>query len=206
MFELPELPYPEDALSPYISSRTMALHHGKHHKTYIDTLNSLLEQGDIAGETLEDIILQTVNEQSQKPVFNNAAQCWNHTFFWNSMIPGGGGDPFGKIATLISADFGNPAAFRKQFCQQAVAHFGSGWIWLVLVDGVLDIVTTKDADLPLAHRQTALLVCDLWEHAYYLDYQNVRADYVEAFLAHLLNWEFAESNLAATGVIMPIVA
>jgi Fe-Mn family superoxide dismutase len=206
MFELPDLPYSEDALSPYISSRTMALHHGKHHKSYIDTLNSLLEQGDMTGESLEDIIGQTAREPSQSAVFNNAAQSWSHAFFWKSMIPGGGGNPIGKIATLISEDFGNATAFRELFCKQAAAHFGSGWIWLVVVDGVLEIVTTHDADLPLAHRQTALLICDLWEHAYYLDYQNVRADYVEAFLAHLVNWEFAEANLAVAGEFTSIIA
>ena len=206
MIELPELPYPEDALKPYISPDTMALHHGKHHKAYVDTLNTLLEEGEITDLSLDGIIGLTAGKPSQKAVFNNAAQCWNHAFFWKCMTPGGGGDPVGKIATLVREEFGNAAAFREQFCKDAVAHFGSGWIWLVVVDGVLDIITTADADLPLAHRQTALLVCDLWEHAYYLDNHNARADYVQGFLDHLVNWEFAEANLAAVSEILPIIA
>jgi superoxide dismutase, Fe-Mn family len=197
MFSLPKLPYAEDALAPHISAKTLALHHGKHHKTYIDTLNKLLE-GDPLGEaTLLEVIQESHGFAARHTIFNNAAQSWNHDFFWKSMKPGGGGPPTGDLKILIEKDIGDAKKFGDAFSKAAAKHFGSGWVWLVVTDGVVGIVTTHDADLPPIHGRTALLCCDLWEHAYYLDYQNRRADFVTAFLGHLANWDFANANLEA---------
>ena len=197
MFTLPSLPYALDGLSPFISAETLALHHGKHHNAYIEKLNGLLPQHDAAVSSLEDVIFLSHADQEKQSVFNNAAQCWNHGFLWSSMAPGGGGVPSGAIADLIRSRFGDFETFRDAFAKEAVGHFGSGWIWLVLENGKLEIMTTHDADLPLVHGHTALLTCDLWEHAYYVDYQNRRPDYVQAFLDHLVNWDFANANLMA---------
>lgn len=197
MFTLPKLPFAEDALDPHISAETLALHHGKHHKTYVDTLNKLLV-GDVLAElTLEDVIHETHNSAARQTIFNNAAQSWNHDFFWKSMKPDGGGPPTGDLRVLIEHDIGDAEAFDKAFTEAAAKHFGSGWIWLEATDGVVGIITTHDADLPLIQGRTALVCCDLWEHAYYLDYQNRRADFVAAFLEHLVNWDFANANLTA---------
>lgn len=197
MLTLAKLPYPEDALAPHISVETLALHHGKHHRAYIDALNALLEGDALADLPLEEIIKESCGLAARQTILNNAAQVWNHDFFWQSMKPGGGGAPSGKLEACIGRDIGGPLAFRTAFEEAAAAHFGSGWIWLVLTDGVLEIVTTHDADLPLVHGGTALLCCDLWEHAYYLDYQNRRPEFVRVFLDHLLNWDFANANFAA---------
>ena len=196
MFALPELPYAEDALAPHISAQTLALHHGKHHKSYVDTLNALLDSGSMAVLSLEDVIQQSHGDAAQQKIFNNAAQSWNHDFFWNSMDPKGGGAPTGNVKALVERDIGNAQAFAKAFGEAGAGHFGSGWIWLILNVGKVEIMTTHDADLPMVHGHTALLTCDLWEHAYYLDYQNRRPEYIEAFLDNLVNWDFANANLA----------
>lgn len=196
MFTLPPLPYPQDALAPHISAITLALHHGKHHKGYVDTLNKLLDESTLAELPLADIVRQSHGDPARLPLFNNAAQSWNHDFFWKSMTQGGGGAPTGALLAKIEQSFDSTKAFTAEFARIAAAHFGSGWIWLVRTGERLAIVTTHDADLPLLHGQVALLCCDLWEHAYYLDFQNRRAEFVTAFLDHLANWDFANANLA----------
>ncbi len=197
MFVVADLPYACDALAPHISAETLKLHHGKHHKSYVDKLNELTAETPMADRELEAVIEATYRDPPKQKVFNNAAQCWNHDFLWHSMTPRGGGPATGEIKRLIDAAFGNEEAFRKAFTEAALAHFGSGWAWLVVDDNKLAVMTTHDADLPLVHGQTALLTCDLWEHAYYVDYQNRRPDYVKAYLEHLINWDFANANLAA---------
>lgn len=195
MFTLPELPYAEDALAPHISAETMKFHYGKHHKGYVETLNTLLADDVLKNASLPEVIRETYDIPARKKVFNNAAQCWNHAFFWQSMRPGGGGLPTGDLKVLIEHDIGDDDAFAKVFTDAAIAHFGSGWIWLVVSDGVVGIITTHDADLPIVHGRAPLICCDLWEHAYYLDYQNRRADFVKTFLNHLVNWDFANANM-----------
>jgi superoxide dismutase, Fe-Mn family len=190
-FELPPLPYAKDALQPHMSAETLDFHHGKHHKAYADKLKSLLEGKPEANRGLEEIILAA----PEGPVFNNAAQVWNHTFFWHSMKPQGGGAPSGELAQAINRDFGSFDAFKEQFVAAAVNRFGSGWAWLVGEGGKLKIVSTANADLPMKHGQKALLTCDVWEHAYYIDYRNARQKFVEVFLANLANWDFAAQNL-----------
>jgi superoxide dismutase, Fe-Mn family len=191
-FELPPLPYPKDALAPHMSEQTLDFHHGKHHATYVTNLNGLIEGTDNANKPLEEIILGA----DAGPLFNNAAQVWNHSFFWNCLSPDGGGDPNGDVQAALEASFGSVDAFKQTFTDKAKTLFGSGWTWLVKkADGGLDIVQTKDADLPLKHGQTALLTLDVWEHAYYLDYQNRRPDHIKAWLDKLVNWSFAEKNL-----------
>lgn len=194
-FTLPPLPYAQDALEPYISARTMSFHYGKHHQGYVNNLNKLTAGTKLAGLPLDKIIRQTVDNPDQAGIFNNAAQVWNHTFFWNSMKPNGGGVPKGKLAEHINDAFGSFEAFKAAFTEAGLTQFGSGWAWLVQEGDTLKIVKTANADTPLAHGQTPLLTCDVWEHAYYLDYQNGRKAFVEAFLDHLANWEFAEAQL-----------
>jgi superoxide dismutase, Fe-Mn family len=194
-FALPALPYPQDALEPYISAKTMGFHYGKHHQTYVDNLNKLVAGTPLATQSLENIIQGMAGVADKIPVFNNAAQVWNHTFFWKSMKPGGGGQPTGPLLKQIKKSFGSFEEFGSAFVAAAVGQFGSGWVWLVQDGDKLAIVKTSNADTPLAQGQTALLTCDVWEHAYYLDYQNRRKDFVEAFLAHLANWDFAASQL-----------
>jgi superoxide dismutase, Fe-Mn family len=198
MFTLPSLPYEQNALAPHMSEKTLNFHYGKHHATYVDTLNALVKSGPMSEMTLEELILETQGQEDDetRKIFNNAAQCWNHEFFWNSMTPDGGGQAFGEIKRLIELEFGSEDAFKDAFRTAAKEHFGSGWCWLVLSNAQLDIITTHDAELPLTQGATALLTCDLWEHAYYLDYQNARMDFVDAYLVHLINWEFANENLA----------
>jgi superoxide dismutase, Fe-Mn family len=202
MFTLPKLPYAQDALEPYISAETLALHHGKHHKGYVDTLNKLLVDDALVDLPLAEIICESHEVAARRTIFNNAAQSWNHDFFWRSMKPDGGGLPRGDLKVLIERDIGDRKAFNMAFSKAAAKHFGSGWVWLVATDGVVGIVTTHDADLPPVHGCTPLLCCDLWEHAYYLDYQNRRADFVAVFLGHLANWEFANANMAAAALQM----
>ncbi len=204
MFTLPKLPYAQDALAPHISGETMKLHHGKHHKSYVDKLNELLVGDPLADLPLEDVILHTHGNQDKQTIFNNAAQIWNHDFFWTSMSPDGGGAPTGPIKQLIDDKFGDAKAFGKAFSEAAVAHFGSGWIWIVLDGEALKIVTTHDADLPLVHGWAALATCDLWEHAYYLDYQNRRPEFVQTFLDQLINWDFVNENMAKAKVSEPV--
>ena len=189
-FELPPLPYGEDALAPHVSAQTLQFHHGKHHATYVTNLNGFVENdASLQGKSLEEIILS-----SDGGVFNNAAQVWNHTFFWNSMRPGGGGAPSGALAAAIDAAFGSLDGFRTAFADAAKTQFGSGWAWLVAGDNGLEVMKTANADLPMKHGKTALLTIDVWEHAYYLDYQNRRPDFITAFLDHLVNWDFAAQN------------
>ncbi|AWF80392.1 superoxide dismutase [Fe] [Microbulbifer sp. EKSA008] len=191
-FELPELPYAKNALAPHISEETLEYHYGKHHKTYVDKLNGLLEGTADADKSLEDVI-----KSSSGGVFNNAAQVWNHTFYWNCLSPNGGGEATGAIAEAINAAFGSFDQFKEAFTTSAVNNFGSGWTWLVKnADGSVAIVNTSNAATPLTEEGvTPLLTCDVWEHAYYIDYRNLRPKYMEAFWA-LVNWEFVNQNFA----------
>jgi len=196
-FELPPLPYAKNALAPVMSEQTLEFHYGKHHKTYVDTLNKLVAGSPLEKASLEQIIEETAEDGSKKPIFNNAAQVWNHTFFWNSMKPKGGGAPSGDVAGMIDKAFGSLDAFKTKFKEAGTTQFGSGWAWLVLDKGKLDIVKTGNAVNPLIAGQKPLLTCDVWEHAYYLDYQNRRADMVQAFLDNLVNWDFVNANVVA---------
>jgi len=189
-FTLPPLPWSKDALAPHISAETIDFHHGKHHQAYVTNLNKALEGKPEAGQSLEQIILS-----SEGGVFNNAAQIWNHTFYWNSMKPQGGGLPTGRLLELVNRDFGSTDNLLQQLGEAAKTQFGSGWAWLVEDGGKLKVTKTANADLPMKHNQKALLTCDVWEHAYYIDYRNARPNYVEAFLKNLVNWEFAAKNL-----------
>ncbi|HRZ11273.1 MAG TPA: superoxide dismutase [Kiritimatiellia bacterium] len=194
-FSLPPLPWPDNALEPHISARTIGFHYGKHHQTYVDNLNKLVAGTPLAALALEDIVKQTAGQADKAGVFNNAAQVWNHTFFWNSMKPNGGGRPAGKLAKAIDESFGSFDAFKTAFTDAALTQFGSGWAWLIAEGGKLKVVKTPNADTPLARGQKALLTCDVWEHAYYLNYQNRRKDFVAVFLDKLANWEFAVKQL-----------
>jgi len=191
-FELPALPYAKDALAPTISEETIDYHYGKHHNTYVVNLNNLVKDTEMADMSLEDII-----KKSSGGVFNNAAQVWNHTFYWNCLSPNGGGEPSGELADAINEAFGSFAEFKEKFTQSAVTNFGSGWTWLVKnADGKLEIMNTSNAGCPLTENVTALLTVDVWEHAYYIDYRNARPKYMEAFW-NLVNWDFAAKNLAS---------
>jgi Fe-Mn family superoxide dismutase len=192
---LPDLPYKNDALEPHISSKTLTFHHGKHHNTYVANLNKLVEGTELNGDTLGDIIQKTLNNEKKTGIFNNAAQVWNHTFYWQSMKPNGGGLPMGDIADKINADFGGYDNFVEQMKNAGLTQFGSGWAWLILKNNKLEVMKTSNADTPIAHGLKALLTVDVWEHAYYLDYQNGRGSYLDAFLNNLVNWEFVNSNL-----------
>jgi Fe-Mn family superoxide dismutase len=195
-FTLPPLPWPDDALSPHISPNTVGFHYGKHHQGYVNNLNKLVTGTSMADQPLENIIQATAGKADQTAIFNNAAQIWNHTFYWNSLKPKGGGKPTGALMEHIEKDFNNFDVFKAEFAKAAASQFGSGWAWLVKDGDKLTIVKTGNADTPIAHGQKPLLTIDVWEHAYYLDYQNRRADYVAAIMDHLINWEFAEQNLA----------
>jgi superoxide dismutase, Fe-Mn family len=195
-FELPPLPYPKNALEPYTSAQTLDFHHGKHHQAYVTNLNNLVKDTPLASQSLEALIKASYKDESKAGIFNNAAQVWNHSFFWNCMKPGGGGAPAGGVASAIDRDLGGVAKFRDDFKAAAAGQFGSGWAWLVVDGGKLKIARTPNAVTPLAEGQTALLTCDVWEHAYYLDFQNRRPDFVQAFLDHLVNWDFVAQNLA----------
>jgi Fe-Mn family superoxide dismutase len=195
-FTLPPLPYADNALAPVITAQTIGFHYGKHHKTYVDNLNKLVPGTDLDGRSLEDIVRATAGVADRAGVFNNAAQVWNHTFYWKSLRPNGGGTPTGPIADRINAAFGGFDTFKKEFANAAVTQFGSGWAWLVADAGALKIVKTGNAEVPFTKGQKPLLTIDVWEHAYYLDYQNRRADYVAAVIDKLINWEFASENLA----------
>ena len=189
-FTLPELPYSLDALEPHISKETLEYHYGKHHQTYVTNLNKLVEGTDNEHKSLEDIILS-----SEGGLFNNAAQVWNHTFYWHCLNPNGGGEPTGQLADKINQAFGSFSEFKQQFTQAAITTFGSGWAWLVQNEqGELAIMSTSNASLPMTSGQKALLTCDVWEHAYYIDYRNARPQYMDAFW-QLVNWEFVTSQL-----------
>lgn len=199
-FKLPPLPYTPNALEPHISRRTLEFHHGKHHDAYVKKLNELVDGTPFATMTLEEIVRKSAGRPEARAVFNNAAQAWNHAFFWNSMRAGGGGEPGGELANRVRDAFGSYRDFRQKFVDAAVSHFGSGWAWLVLEADKLAIVSTHDAENPLISDRLALLTCDLWEHAYYLDYQNQRKAFVEAFLDHLVNWEHVAAQLGEAQV------
>jgi len=190
-FSLPPLPYDKSALAPHLSTETLEYHYGKHHQTYVTTLNKLLEGKPEASKSLEEVILS-----SEGPLFNNAAQVWNHTFYWSCMKPGGGGAPTGDLAAAITRDFGSFEKFSEAFTTAGATQFGSGWAWLVLgKDKKLAVTKTPNADLPMKHGEKALLTMDVWEHAYYIDYRNARPKYMETFLKSLVNWDFALENL-----------
>ena len=189
-FELPALPYALDALAPHISQETLEFHYGKHHQTYVTNLNNLTAGTDHEGATLDD-----VNMAADGGLFNNAAQVWNHTFYWNSMKPGGGGAPSGEVADRVNAAFGSYDGFATKFAEAATTQFGSGWAWLVDAGSGLEIMKTGNADLPMKHGAKALLTIDVWEHAYYIDFRNARPNYIKTYLEHLLNWDFVAANL-----------
>ena len=195
---LPELPYAKNALEPHLSVETLEFHHDKHHQTYVTNLNNLIKGTDLEGKSLEEIIKISAGDASKAGIFNNSAQVWNHTFYWNSIKPNGGGKPTGPIAEKIDAAFGSYEKFAEAFTAAATTQFGSGWAWLVAdkVNGDLSIVKTGNADTPLAHGQVALLTIDVWEHAYYIDFRNARPKYISTFLEHLVNWDYANAKLA----------
>jgi len=195
-FDLPYLPYSKDELEPHLSTRTLEFHHGKHHQAYVTNLNNLIKDTPFADKTLEAIIQETANDESNTAIFNNAAQVWNHTFFWNSMKPAGGGQPPEAVEKTLTSAFGSVDGFKEQFKKAGVGQFGSGWVWLVEDAGELKIIKTANAMTPLAMGMKALLTCDVWEHAYYLDYQNRRPDFIQVFLDNLVNWEFVAANLS----------
>ncbi|RJP51007.1 MAG: superoxide dismutase [Anaerolineaceae bacterium] len=190
------LPYAENALEPVITAKTMSFHFGKHHKGYVDNLNKLIAGTEYADLTLEKIITSTAGKPEKTAIFNNAAQTWNHTFYWNSLTPRGGGEPPAALKQKIEASFGSVDACKKELASTALSQFGSGWAWLVLASGVLKVVKTANADIPMTMGFTPILTIDVWEHAYYLDYQNRRADYANAVLDKLINWEFALQNVS----------
>lgn len=192
---LPPLPYAENALEPFISAKTLGFHYGKHHKGYVDNLNKLIENSEFAHLALEKIIVGTAEKADKAAIFNNAAQSWNHAFYWQCLKPNGGGEPSAAFKQRLEASFGSMADFRKELTASAVTLFGSGWAWLVLDGEKLKILKTSNAATPLEKGMKPLLVIDVWEHAYYLDYQNRRSEYVAAVLDKLINWSFAEKNL-----------
>ncbi len=198
-FTLPELPYAKTALAPHISEETLNYHHGKHHAAYVNNLNGMIEGTDMSSQSLVEIIRATYGNANLAGIFNNAAQVWNHTFYWHCMGPNGGGEATGAIADKIDADFGSYEAFLDAFKKAGATQFGSGWAWLVLnkTSGKLEITKTPNAETPLTDTNLVpLLTCDVWEHAYYLDYQNKRPDYISIFMDHLVNWEYVNENLA----------
>lgn len=194
--ELPKLPYDRNALAPHMSENTMNYHYGKHHQAYVTNLNKLIAGTDLEGKTLEEVIKAVAGDSSKAGIYNNSAQVWNHTFFWNSMKPNGGGKPTGDLLTKIEADFGSFDKFATEFKAAGATQFGSGWAWLVLDGGKLKITKTANAITPLGTGVTPLLTMDVWEHAYYLDYQNSRPGYMDVFLNNLVNWDFVAKNLA----------
>lgn len=189
-FELPPLPYAMDALAPHISQETLEYHYGKHHQAYVTNLNKAVEGTALANASLDEVIMK-----SEGPTFNNAAQVWNHTFYWSSMKPGGGGKPSGDLADRIDAAFGSFDDFKTKFSEAAATQFGSGWAWLVDDGSKLDVIKTANADLPMKHGAKALVTIDVWEHAYYIDYRNARPKYIETWLDNLVNWDFVATNL-----------
>lgn len=193
--KLPELQYSKNALEPHISEKTLEFHYGKHHNAYVTKTNNFIEGTELENEDLETIIKKSANDDSKTAIFNNAAQVWNHSFYWKCMKPNGGGRPNGKIAKMIDEEFGTFENFAEEFKKAGAGQFGSGWAWLVLKNGKLEIMKTLNADTPMVHGAKALLTVDVWEHAYYLDYQNRRPDYLKVFLDNLVNWDFVNENL-----------
>lgn len=195
---LPDLPYAHDALAPHISQETLEYHHDKHHNAYVTNLNNLIKGTDLEGKELDDIIKATAGDASKAGIFNNAAQVWNHTFYWNCMTPNGGGKATGALAAKIDEAFGSYDKFAEEFAQAATTQFGSGWAWLIAdeVNGKLSIMKTSNGDNPMAHGKVAVLTIDVWEHAYYIDFRNARPKYISTFIDHLINWEYANAKLA----------
>lgn len=196
-YEQPALPYDKTALEPHISKSTLEFHYGKHHAAYVTNYNKAVEGTELDSKPIEEVIKAIAGDASKAGIFNNAAQAWNHTFYWNSIKPNGGGTPTGALADKINADFGSLENFVAEFKQAGATQFGSGWAWLVLDNGTLKVTKTSNADNPLTVGQVPLLTMDVWEHAYYLDYQNKRPDYIDTFITKLVNWDFAAANLAA---------
>ncbi len=191
-FELPPLPYAKDALAPHMSAETLEFHHDKHHQAYVTNLNKLVEGTEFENAELTDVIMK-----SEGGLFNNAGQTWNHTFFWNSMSPNGGGAPTGEVADAINSAFGSLDDFKAKFAEAATTQFGSGWAWLVDSGSGLEVMKTSNADLPMKHGAKALLTLDVWEHAYYIDFRNARPNYISTWLDNLVNWDFVAQNMAA---------
>jgi Fe-Mn family superoxide dismutase len=197
-FELPPLPYDQDALeSSGMSARTLEFHYGKHHAAYVNTLNNLVKDTELADKSLEEIIKATYKASDKAAVFNNAAQVWNHTFYWNGIKPNGGGNPSGELEQKINASFGSLDKFKEEFKNAGGTQFGSGWAWLIKDGDTLKVVKSPNAENPIAYGQTPLLTMDVWEHAYYLDYQNSRPNFMQNFVDHLINWDFVAQNLTA---------
>lgn len=194
--KLSELPYARDALAPHISAKTLEFHYGKHHAAYVEKLNNLIEKTEFSKDSLEAIIKKTAQDASKTAIFNNAAQSWNHAFYWQCMKKGGGGMPKAPMADKLKTDFGSFEKFAEEFKNAGLTQFGSGWAWLVVKEQKLAVMKTANADTPIAHGLTPLLTVDVWEHAYYLDYQNRRADYLDAFIKYLINWDFVISLIA----------
>lgn len=192
---LPQLPFEKDALAPYISANTLEFHHGKHHKAYVDNLNKLIEGTELASKSLEEIIKIAAKDSSKAGIFNNAAQVWNHSFYWQCLKKAGGGAPTGVVGEKIKATWGNFEKFADELKNAGITQFGSGWAWLISEGNELKITKTANADTPIAHGQKPLLTIDVWEHAYYLDYQNRRPDYISAVIQNLINWDFVNANL-----------
>jgi Fe-Mn family superoxide dismutase len=194
-FELPSLPYANDALAPYMSSETLDFHHGKHHQTYVTNLNNLVKDSDMQDATLEDIIVKSSKDSSMAGIFNNAGQHWNHILFWQCMKPNGGGAIPSELESRINSDFGSVDQFKEAFIQAGTTQFGSGWAWLAIDNGKLVVTKSANASSPLVDGMKPILGCDVWEHSYYIDYRNKRPDYLKAFLDNLVNWEFVSSQL-----------
>ena len=194
-FELPSLPYANDALAPYMSAETLDFHHGKHHQTYVTNLNNLLKDNELQGASLEDIVIKSSKDASMAGIFNNAGQNWNHILFWQCMKPNGGGSIPSELETRLNSDFGSIDQFKEAFIQAGTTQFGSGWAWLAINNGKLVVTKSANASNPLVDGMKPILGCDVWEHSYYIDYRNKRPDYLKAFLDSLVNWEFVASQL-----------
>ena len=194
-FELPSLPYTNDALAPYMSAETLDFHHGKHHQTYVTNLNNLLKDNELQGASLEDIVVKSSKDTSMAGIFNNAGQHWNHILFWQCMKPNGGGSIPSELETRLNSDFGSIDQFKEAFIQAGTTQFGSGWAWLAIDNGKLVVTKSANASNPLVEGMKPILGCDVWEHSYYIDYRNKRPDYLKAFLDSLVNWEFVASQL-----------
>ena len=194
-YELPPLPFDYTALEPHVSKSTLEFHHDKHHAKYVNNYNDMVKGTDMESKSIEEVIKATYNDSSKSGIFNNAAQAWNHTFYWNCIKPGGGGKPSGALADKIAADFGSFDKFKEEFTTAASTQFGSGWAWLVLDKGTLKVAKTSNAENPIAMGMTPLLTIDVWEHAYYLDYQNKRPDYIQTFISSLINWDFVAEQM-----------
>ena len=198
-FTLPDLPFERDALAPHMSAETLDFHHGKHHKAYVDKANGLIGDTDLEGASLTEVI-RAAHQRGDKPLFNNVAQIWNHSFFWQCLAPEGSSRPSGKLRDMISSDFGGEQQLLEQLSKESVNHFASGWGWLILNNGKLEVTSLHDADTPAAHGMTPLLTIDVWEHAYYIDYRNDRAKFVKTVLENIINWDFVAQNLDGEGL------